>query len=267
MTYLACQRISQHLYNVNHIMPKRYAKPTTTPRKKRFFTKPKMGTPAGVLSVTNPVAPKPYMGRGGDVKWFNGILNPNDPFIVNFIPAGAVYHVNPISQGTGQNKRIGNTFRNLGIHLKGWIDQGAANAGGKLSRDTLRVSLVWDASPNKTAVPYESIYNVSTAALAGTALPNYTEEDRFKIMWSKTYTMQSGLSDDVGRKRIDLDEYVSFPRNLITKCVGGSTGSAITIQNTGALLLCIGGSLPTEKTDQFSELYCHYKIFFDEKTS
>lgn len=247
-------------------MPKRYAKKTFTPRKKRF-TKPKMGTPAGVLSVTNPVAPKPYMGRGGDVKWFNGILNPNDPFYVDFIPAGAVYHVNPISQGTGQNKRVGNTFRNLGIHLKGWINQGDPTSG-YVHQDTLRVSLVWDASPNKETVSYDTIYNVSTAALAGTALPNYTEEDRFKIMWSKTFTMQaSNITQGGDLKRLDLDQYVQFPRNLITKCVGGSTGSAITIQNTGALLLCIGGSLPTSQTLSFSKLYCHYKIFFDEKTS
>jgi len=203
----------------------------------------------------------------GDVKWFNGIVNADSPYVDFFTPNGSVQHLNRISQGTGQNRRIGNAYRNLGIHLRGWVDQGAANAGGKLARDTLRVSVVWDKCPNKTLASYSEIYNVSPAALAGTALPNYTEEDRFMILSSKTYTMQSGLSDQVGRKRIDLDEYIGFPKNLITRHVGGATGGEITVQNTGALLLCIGGSLDTNQTDQFSEFYCHFKLFYDEKTS
>ena len=248
-------------------MPKRSPKYDRTHARKKRVSKQKLGTPAGVIQVHAPSAPKPYLGRGADVKWFNGIIQPNEPYTSFFTGIGDVQHLNRIAQGTGQNRRIGNAYRNLGIHLRGWIDQGAANSGGKLARDTLRVSVVWDRSPNKVLASYSEIYNVSPASLAGTALPNYTEEDRFTILATKTYTMQSGASDQVGRKRMDLDEYIGFPRNLITKHVGGATGGEITVQNTGALLLCIGGSLDSSQTDQFSELYCHFKLFYDERTA
>lgn len=249
-------------------MPKRYApKYERTPARKKRVARQKLGTPSGVIQIHAPSAPKPFMGRHGDVKWFNGIINPVEPYVVNFTPAGDVQHLNRIAQGTGQNKRIGNSFRNLGIHLRGWADQGPVDAEGNFLADTLRVSVVWDRSPNKSLATYSEIYNVSPAALAGTALPNYTEEDRFMILSTKTFTMQAGNWSAHGAKRIDFDEYIGFPRNLVTKMVGGSSGGEITVCNTGALLLCIGGSLDTSYTTSFSSLYCHFKLFYDEKTA
>lgn len=251
-------------------MPKRIAtKYDRSPARKKRAVRQRLGMPRGVITMHAPTAPKPYYGRSGDVKWQNGIVNNVEPYVVNFTPGGATYQLNTIQQGTGQNRRIGNSYRNLGIHVRGWIDQGApavTEFGTYYLADTLRVALVWDASPNKSLAGYGEIFNVSAATHAGNALPNYTEEDRFQILWQKSYTMQNGKVDAVNKHRYDLDEYIGFPSNLITKMTGGVTGGDYTVMNTGALLLCIGGSLGTAFTTSFSELYMHHKLFFDEKT-
>jgi len=237
-----------------------------TARKKKRYTKRRLGSPNGVLVAHSPDAPKPYMGRGSDVKWQNRALNASDPYYLETTSLGQVYHVNSLSMGTGQNRRIGNAFRNLGVHLRGYINQGSFDQYGFTLNDTLRISLVWDASPNKMLPAYYDIYQTdgTPASPAGIALPNYPQEDRFKILWTKTTQMSRGNDS---QKRWDIDEYVGFPPNLITKYVGGTTGDSINLTLTGGLYLCFGScNTLAQGVTLMPRIALSMKYFFDEKT-
>jgi len=234
--------------------------------KKKRYTKRRLGSPNGVLVAHSPDAPKPFMGRGADVKWANFALEVDDPYYATSSSLGQVFHVNSLSMGTGQNRRMGNAFRSLGVHLRGYINQGSKDSFGFTLNDTLRVSLVWDASPNKMLPAFYDIYQTdgTPASPAGIALPNYPQEDRFKILWTKT-TQFSRTSDE--QKRYDIDEYIGFPSNLITKVVGGTTGNSINLILSGGLYLCFGScNAAGDGPSLMPRIALSMKYFFDEKT-
>ena len=238
----------------------------STASKKKRYTKRRLGAPNGVLVAHSPDAPKPFLGKSADVKWQNMALNTVDPYYLETSSLGQVFHINRLSMGTGQNRRVGNAFRNLGVHLRGAIEQGTYDAAGQTLFDTMRISLVWDASPNKILPAYFDIYQTdgTPASPAGIALPNYPQEDRFKILWTKTTHMNRSKEE---RKRWDIDEYVGFPSNMITKYVGGTTGDSINLTLSGGLYLCFGSTQSaTLGAELMPRIRLSMKYFFDEKT-
>lgn len=224
----------------------------------------KLGTPSGVLVTRSPNAPKPYLGPGADVKWNNTALELVSPYTITMDSSGSVYHINEISKGVGQSQRIGNAYRNIGVHLRGWVQQVAASPVF-CREDTVRFSLVWDTQP-QGALPVFNEIMQNTLLSGSSALPLYPDEDRFKIFWSKTFTWGRQAGDSVSLARHEIDEYIGFPRNFVTKLSAGSaTGGSISLIRSGGLYLLTSASTAAASTGM-PECRMNIKHFFDEKS-
>lgn len=224
----------------------------------------KLGTPSGVLITRSPNAPKPYLGTGGDVKWNNSTLETLAPYTITMDSSGSVYHINEIAKGVSQNQRIGNGYRNIGVHLRGFVNQTAA--GPTFAReDTVRMSLVWDTLPQGDLPVFGDIMQ-NTILSGSSALPLYPDEDRFKIFWSKTFTWGRAAGDSVSLSRHEIDEYIGFPSYFYTKLSAGATnGGGIGLIRSGGLYLLVSAATPAAVTGM-PEMLLNIKHFFDEKS-
>lgn len=247
-------------------MPRRYFGKRTNPTKRDALRakRRKLGTPSGVLVTHNPNAPKPYLGPGADVKWNNTALEVSSPYTVTIDSSGSVYHINEIAKGVSQNQRIGNGYRNIGVHLRGFVNQ--TPASGVFAReDTVRMSLVWDTEPQGSLPVFNEIMQ-NTILSGSAALPLYPDEDRFKIVWSKTFTWGRAAGNSVVLARHEIDEYIGFPPYFFTKMTAGSaTGGGIGVIRSGGLYILLASNTAAASTG-LPEMLLNIKHFFDEKT-
>lgn len=233
-------------------------------RDARRVKRRKLGTPSGVLVTRSPNAPKPYLGPGADVKWNNSAIELVSPYTITMDSSGSVYHINEISKGVGQNQRIGNAYRNIGVHLRGYVNQTPASAVFA-REDTVRICLVWDTQP-QGALPVFNEIMQNTILSGASALPLYPDEERFKIFWSKTFTWGRAAGDSVCLARYEIDEYIGFPRNFVTKLSAGSaTGGSISLIRSGGLYL-LASSCTSAASTGLPEMRLNLKHFFDEKS-
>lgn len=140
------------------------------------------------------------------------------------------YHLDTITQGTGDGQYLGAKFRCKAIHLKGVLEPADVNityAG---------FYVVWDRQPNQALATYAKIFNMDPVYSFIAA----STTDRFQVLHHKAWVMGGSSTSTPYFQQsacFKIDEYIKIPKECVSHCVLGTTDGAIDNRISGALLL------------------------------
>jgi len=151
---------------------------------------------------------------------------------------------NLIQTGTGSWNRIGRKTVSKSLRLQGYLEcSHILTAGGDLSSNMVRLTVVWDRQPAGGAEPlFNDIFgNTNQSGTETTAFfspPKYDTMGRFVVLKDMLFISDPKASTpaagDIVVNTIALDEYLRLP-NLESNYSGQSTPMTIADINSGAL--------------------------------
>lgn len=168
-------------------------------------------------------------------------------------------HINIITQGAGNNQRLGNKCRVTGVRIKG---RGLTDLmTGATDDSVVGYYLVWDKQPNQTLASAAHIWTEDTANglyVYNTGL-KVGSRDRFQVVGSFRTILgrvNTNLPSDC-----DINCFHKMPRSCVTTYIAGSAAGEIANIMNGALLIVPYGSKVTAPVPaiQFAT-----ELFFEE---
>lgn len=178
---------------------------------------------------------------------------------LNTDAAPAPTHLNIVTQGAGNNQRLGNKYRLTAVHIKGRAATDLMT--GATDDSIMGYYLVWDKQPNQTLATAAHIWtedNANGLYVYNTGL-KVGSRDRFQIVGSFRTLLgrvNTNLPSDA-----DINCYHKMPRSCVTTCIAGATAGDISTIMNGALLIVPYGSKVSGPTGwiQFAT-----ELFFEE---
>lgn len=177
----------------------------------------------------------------------------------NALALAVPFHLNIVTQGAGNNQRLGNKYRCTGVMIKGQAYSDPMT--GTTDDSIVGYYLVWDKQPNQTLAVASDIWTVDAANglyVHNTGL-KVGGRDRFKIVGS--YRTFIGNVDTNLPRNADINCFHKLPRScIVTQIAGDAAGTVDKIVN-GALLVVPYGSKPTGPT---AAMNLAAQLFFEE---
>lgn len=168
-------------------------------------------------------------------------------------------HVNIITQGAGNNQRLGNKYRITGLQVKGRAFTDTFT--GLSDESIMGYYLVWDKQPNQTLASSNQIWTVDTANglfVWNTGL-KVGSRDRFQIVGSYSTLLgrhTTNLPSDAA-----INRYHKFPRSCVTTQIAGDAAGTIDKIMNGALLVVPYGS---KSNGPVGQMQLAMQLFFEE---
>lgn len=169
------------------------------------------------------------------------------------------YHMNNVTQGAGNNQRLGNKYRLTGVMIKGQAFSDAMT--GDEDDSIVGYYLVWDRQPNQALAVATDIWTVDAANglyVHNTGL-KVGGRERFKIVGS--WRSIIGKKDTNLPRNADINCFHKLPRSCITTQIAGDANGTIDKIVNGALLCVPYGNKETGPT---CALRLAAQLFFEE---
>lgn len=166
---------------------------------------------------------------------------------------GAVV-INQVPQGTTQSSRLGRRMLMKALRLKGFVQ---AAATGTISQVAL--SLVHQLPPNNPAnmPPYADIWTAQSV----NSLRNVDNDDKLKIVRRFDWGVcGNATTPQTGQELIPFDEYITFPKGIVTEWTFADTTGTYSNMEKGALMLYAQGNASATPP----QIFLSARLYFDD---